>query len=42
MEYNVTCQNLTGKKSLNKNQKRKEINLTFFGSCGFQSAGNLV
>ena len=43
MEYNVTCQNLTGKKSLNKNQKKeKKTNLTFFGSCGFQSAGNLV
>ena len=30
MEYNVTCQNLTGKKSLNKNQKRKEKKLNFF------------
>ena len=31
MEYNVTCQNLTGKKSLNKNQKkRKENKLSFF------------
>ena len=31
MEYNVTCQNLTGKKSLNKNQKKKKRNkLNFF------------
>ena len=31
MEYNVTCQNLTGKKSLNKNQKKKRRNkLNFF------------